>query len=93
MMGHEQLFETYHTAFWMTAGLLLIIAEMLLLPGFFISFAVAAFAMAGLSFLSLLNVSVLLELLIFMVIGTGLFLPTRWLLKKQEQATPDINQY
>ena len=93
MMGLEQLFETYHTAFWMTAGLLLIIAEMLLLPGFFISFAVAAFAMAGLSFLSLLNVSVLLELLIFMVIGTGLFLPTRWLLKKQEQATPDINQY
>ena len=93
MMGLEQLFETYQTAFWMTAGLLLIIAEMLLLPGFFISFAVAAFAMAGLSFLSLLNVSVLLELLIFMVIGTGLFLPTRWLLKKQEQATPDINQY
>jgi membrane protein implicated in regulation of membrane protease activity len=92
-MGLEQLFETYQTAFWMTAGLLLIIAEMLLLPGFFISFAVAAFAMAGLSFLSLLNVSVLLELLIFMVIGTGLFLPTRWLLKKQEQATPDINQY
>ena len=93
MMGLDQLFETYHTAFWMTAGLLLIIAEMLLLPGFFISFAVAAFAMAGLAFLSLLNVSVLLELLIFMVIGTGLFLPTRWLLKKQEQATPDINQY
>ena len=93
MMGLDQLFETYHTAFWITAGLLLIIAEMLLLPGFFISFAVAAFAMAGLAFLSLLNVSVLLELLIFMVIGTGLFLPTRWLLKKQEQATPDINQY
>ena len=93
MMGLDQLFETYHTAFWMTAGLLLIIAEMLLLPGFFISFALAAFAMAGLAFLSLLNVSVLLELLIFMVIGTGLFLPTRWLLKKQEQATPDINQY
>ena len=93
MMGLDQLFETYHTAFWMTAGLLLIIAEMLLLPGFFISFALAAFAMAGLAFLSLVNVSVLLELLIFMVIGTGLFLPTRWLLKKQEQATPDINQY
>ena len=93
MMGLDQLFETYHTAFLMTAGLLLIIAEMLLLPGFFISFALAAFAMAGLAFLSLVNVSVLLELLIFMVIGTGLFLPTRWLLKKQEEATPDINQY
>ena len=93
MMGLDQLFETYHTAFWMTAGLLLIIAEMLLLPGFFISFALAAFAMAGLAFLSLVNVSVLLELLVFMVIGTGLFLPTRWLLKKQNQATPDINQY
>jgi len=34
-----------------------------------------------------------LELLVFMGIGTGLFLPTRWLLKKQAQATPDINQY
>ena len=93
MMGLDQLFETYHTAFWMTAGLVLIIAEMLLLPGFFVSFAVAAFVMAGLAYVSLLNVSTLYQLLIFMVIGTGLFLPTRWLLKKQEQATPDINQY
>ena len=93
MMGLDLLFEHYHTALWLTAGLALIIAEMLLLPGFFISFAVAAFAMAGLAFLAVLNVSFLLELLIFMVIGTGLFLPTRWLLKKQEQATPDINQY
>ncbi len=93
MMGLDQLFEHYHTGFWLTGGLLLVIAEMLLLPGFFASFAVAAFIMAGLAFFSPLNVSVLLELLIFMVIGTGLFLPTRWLLKKQEQATPDINQY
>jgi len=93
MMGLDQLFETYHTAFWMAAGLMLIIAEMLLLPGFFVSFAVAAFVMAGLAYVSLLNVSALFELLIFMGIGTGLFLPTRWLLKKQAQATPDINQY
>ena len=93
MMGLDQLFDQYHTAFWLTAGLVLVIAEMLLLPGFFVSFAVAAFAMAGLAFLSLLNISALLELLIFMVIGTGLFVPTRWLLKKQAQATPDINQY
>ena len=93
MMGLVQVFEQYHVAFWMAAGLVLIIAEMLLLPGFFVSFAVAAFVMAGLAYVSLLNVSALFELLIFMVIGTGLFLPTRWLLKKQAQATPDINQY
>ena len=93
MMGLDQLFEHYHTGIWLTGGLLLVIAEMLLLPGFFASFAVAAFVMASLAFFSLLNVSFLLELLIFMVIGTGLFVPTRWLLKKQAQATPDINQY
>lgn len=93
MMGLDQLFENYHTAFWLTVGLLLIIAEMLLLPGFFISFAVAAFIMAAGAWLALWNASALAELLIFMVIGTGLFLPTRWLLKKQNQATPDINQY
>ena len=93
MMGLDQLFEIYHTACWITAGLVLVIVEMLLLPGFFLSFALAAFMMAASAWLALLNVSAMVELLIFMVIGTGLFLPTRWLLKKQAQATPDINQY
>ena len=93
MMGLDQLFETYHTACWMTAGLVLVIVEMLLLPGFFLSFALAAFVMAPSAWFALLNVSAMVELLIFMVIGTALFLPTRWLLKKQAQATPDINQY
>ena len=93
MMGLDQLFETYHTAFWMAAGLVLISVEMLLLPGFFVSFAVAAFAMAGMAWLNLLNVTLTLEVTIFLLIGVLLFVPTRWLIKRQAQAVPDINQY
>jgi membrane protein implicated in regulation of membrane protease activity len=91
--GLDQLFEQYHAVVWLTAGLALIIAEMLLLPGFFISFAASAFIMAGAVHLFALNVSLILEVTIFLLIGVGLFLPTRWLLKKQAQAVPDINQY
>ena len=93
MMGLDQLFEQYHAASWLTVGLLLVIVEMLLLPGFFLSFAAAAFAMAGMTWLNLLNVTLTLEVTIFLLIGVLLFLPTRWLIKRQAQAVPDINQY
>ena len=93
MMGLDQLFEHSHVASWLTVGLLLIIVEMLLLPGFFLSFAVAAFAMAGMAWLNLLNLTLTLEVAIFLLIGVLLFLPTRWLIKRQAQEVPDINKY
>ena len=93
MMGLDQLFEHYHAASWTTVGLLLIIAEMLLLPGFFLSFAVAAFAMGAMAWLNLLNVTLAFEAAIFLLIGVLLFVPTRWLIQRQAQAVPDINQY
>ena len=93
MMGLDQLFEHYHAASWLTVGLLLVIVEMLLLPGFFLSFAVAAFAMAGMVALLGLNLSLILEVAIFLLIGVALFVPTRWLLRRRAQAAPDINQY
>ncbi len=93
MTGLEQFFEQYHVASWLTAGLVLIIAEMLLLPGFIISFAVAAFIMAGSVYLFDLNSSLISEVAIFLLIGVALFLPTRWLIKRQAKAVPDINQY
>ncbi len=92
-MSLEQLFEQYHATSWLTVGLALVIVEMLLLPGFFLSFAVAAFLMAGAAWLFASAPSPTFEIFIFLLIGVGLFLPTRWLLKRQAQAVPDINQY
>ena len=49
MSALDQLFQDYHTASWMAAGLLLVMVEILLMPGFFLSYAIAAFLMALLS--------------------------------------------
>ena len=93
MMSLDQLFEQYHATSWLTVGLMLVIVEMLLLPGFFVSFAAAAFVMAGAAVLFAPGASPTFEIFLFLLIGVALFLPTRWLIKRQAQATPDINQY
>ena len=92
-MSLEQLLEQYHAMSWLTVGLALVIVEMLLLPGFFLSFAAAAFLMAAAVWLFASGVSLTFEIFMFLLIGVGLFLPTRWMLKRQAQAVPDINQY
>ncbi len=92
-MSLDQLFEHYHATSWVTVGLALVIVEMLLLPGFFLSFAVAAFLMAAAALLFASAPAPTFEIFMFLLIGVALFLPTRWLIKKQAQAVPDINQY
>ena len=93
MSGLDQLFQDYHTASWMAVGLLLVMVEILLMPGFFLSYAVAAFVMALLSVLLDQTASLLSESMVFLLIGTVLLLPARWLVKRNNAQVPDINQY
>ncbi|MFZ4789177.1 MAG: hypothetical protein EBS72_14525 [Rhizobiales bacterium] len=93
MSGLDQLFQDYHTASWMAVGLILVMVEILLMPGFFLSYAVAAFVMALLSVLLDQTASLLSESMVFLLIGTVLLLPARWLVKRNNAQVPDINQY
>jgi membrane protein implicated in regulation of membrane protease activity len=93
MSALDQLFQDYHTASWMAFGLLLVMVEILLMPGFFLSYALAAFLMALLSVVLDHGASLLSESMVFLLIGTLLLLPARWLVKRSQTQVPDINQY
>jgi membrane protein implicated in regulation of membrane protease activity len=93
MSALDQLFQDYHTASWMAVGLLLVLVEILLMPGFFLSYALAAFLMALLSVVLDHGASLLSESMVFLLIGTLLLLPARWLVKRSQTQVPDINQY
>lgn len=93
MSGLDQLFQDYHTASWVALGLLLVMVEILLMPGFFLSYAVAAFVMALLSAILDHSASLLSEGMVFLLLGTVLLLPARWLVKRNNAQVPDINQY
>ena len=93
MSALDQLFQDYHTASWMAVGLLLVLVEILLMPGFFLSYALAAFIMALLSVVLDHSASLLSESMVFLLIGTLLLLPARWLVKRSQTQVPDINQY
>lgn len=93
MNALDQLFLDYHTASWVAVGLLLVMVEILLMPGFFLSYALAAFVMALLSVLLDERASLLSESMVFLLMGTLLLLPARWLVKRNNAQVPDINQY
>ncbi len=93
MSGLDQLFQDYHTASWVAVGLVLLMVEIMLMPGFFLSYALAAFVLAVLSVLLDHNASLLSESMVFLLIGTVLLLPARWLVKRNNAQVPDINQY
>jgi membrane protein implicated in regulation of membrane protease activity len=93
MSGLEQLFQDYHTAIWVAVGLLLLMIEIMLIPGFFLSYAVAALLMALLFSLFDHGLSWLTEVALFLVVGTVLLWPARIWFNRRHQATPDINHY
>ena len=93
MSALDQMFLDYHTASWVAVGLLLVMVEILLMPGFFLSYALAAFVMAVLSALLDHSASLLTESMVFLLMGTLLLLPARWLVKRNNAQVPDINQY
>jgi membrane protein implicated in regulation of membrane protease activity len=78
---------------WASVGMLLLIVEVLATQGFFISFAVAAFLVALLTWAGLAPEALMLNIVIFAGLGVVLIPVSRRLLRKLSNRTPDINKY
>ncbi len=89
----ESLMAVNPATGWAIVGVLLLIAEVLLTPGFIIPFSVSAFLVALLTGFKLLPMGILWQGLVFAVLGVGLIPVCRWVLNRFSSQTPDINQY
>jgi membrane protein implicated in regulation of membrane protease activity len=89
----ETVIADYPVLTWAGLGVLLLVAEVLLVPGFFLSFAAAAFLVALATAFGLLPFEFLWKALIFVVVGVATIPLFRNLLRKYFDRTPDINQY
>lgn len=83
----------YPVLFWVALGVALLVIEVLLAAGFFLSFAVSAFIVAAATALGLLPLDFLWKALIFAAIGVVTIPLFRNLLRRYSDRTPDINKY
>lgn len=93
MSGLVDLIQHDSAIFWALVGVALLILEVLLIGGFYLSFSAAAFILALLIALGLAPESLLWKGLIFTVSGVALVPVFRLLLRKHLDKTPDINRY
>lgn len=87
------LIQHESAVFWALVGVALLILEVLLIGGFYLSFSAAAFILALLIGLGLAPESLLWKGLIFAVLGVALVPLLKRLLRKHLDRTPDINRY
>lgn len=78
---------------WAVLGVILLIAEVLLVPSFFLPFALAAALVAAMVWLAVVPAAFLWQALIFSGLGVCFIPMCRWLLRNYAGKTPDINQY
>lgn len=79
--------------FWALIGVTLLILEVLLIGGFYLSFSAAAFLLSLLIAIGLSPDSLMWKGLIFAVLGVALVPLFKLLLRKHLDKTPDINRY
>lgn len=89
----QELLANNHALAWAVLGVLLLIAEVIAAGGFFLSFSVAAFLVAGAAGLSLAPADPLWQSVIFAALGVSLILPLRRMIRRHLDKTPDINRY
>lgn len=78
---------------WAIAGVVLLIAEVLMATSFIIPFSVAAFIVAVLTWLKLLPMGILWQGVVFALLGVLLIPVSRRLLQRFFEDKPDINRY
>jgi membrane protein implicated in regulation of membrane protease activity len=93
MNAVSDLIAGYPVLFWLGLGIALLVLEIVLYPGFFLSFAVGAFIVALGTLLGLLPIDLLWKALIFAVIGVITIPLFRNVLRRYLDRTPDINKY
>ncbi len=79
--------------FWACVGVMLLIVEVLLIGGFYLSFAASALIVAGLVAIGVAPDGILWKGVIFAALGVILAPIFRTLLRKHLDRTPDINRY
>lgn len=87
------LFAAYPVLIWAGIGVALLIVEILVPQGFFLSFAAAGFAMVLPAAAGILPEIWLWQVVLFSAMGVALIVPLRKLLRRYSDRTPDINQY
>jgi membrane protein implicated in regulation of membrane protease activity len=87
-------FLTTHPAItWATVGVALLIVEVLLANGFFLSFAVASFVVALATWIGIAPDSILWNVVMMLALGLVLVPVLRSALRRYADRTPDINKY
>ena len=89
----EAMFADYAVIIWAVIGVGLLIVEVIMASGFFVSFSAAAFLVASATWMAILPTSPLWKISIFFLLGVGLVPICRKLLRRYADKTPDINQY
>jgi membrane protein implicated in regulation of membrane protease activity len=93
MSGLIDLIQHASAIFWALVGIALLIMEVLLIGGFYLSFSAAAFILSLLIGIGLAPESLLWKGVIFTVLGVALVPLFKLLLRKHLDKTPDINRY
>jgi len=78
---------------WATAGVALLIVEVLLTNGFFLSFAAASFILALAHAVGLAPNTLIWDVALMLAIGLALVPVCRAALRRYVDRTPDINDY
>ncbi len=78
---------------WAVIGVALLIVEVLLPGGFFVSFAAAGLLLALAALAGILPAQILWQVTLYFVLGVGLIPVSRILLRRFVDRTPDINEY
>jgi membrane protein implicated in regulation of membrane protease activity len=87
------LFASNPMLVWAGVGVVLLIVEILMPQGFFLSFAAAGFLLALAAFVGVLPTDWVWQAVLFSALGVGLIVPLRRFLRRFADRTPDINQY
>lgn len=93
MMLLQSFFADNPAIAWAVLSVILLIAEVLLFPGFFLSFALAAALLGVMVWVAVAPAAFLWQALIFSGLGVCLIPVCRWLLRMYAGKSPDINQY
>jgi membrane protein implicated in regulation of membrane protease activity len=93
MSGLLEAIQHDSAVFWVLIGVALLILEVLLIGGFYLSFSAAALFLALLTGLGFAPESLLWKGVIFAVLGVALVPLFKLLLRKHLDKTPDINRY
>jgi len=93
MNSFDAIFQFDSAVFWAGVGIVLLVVEVVFFGGFYLSFAAAAFAIAGLILFEVAPTTTLWKGVVFAGLGLALTPLLKTWIRRYLDKTPDINQY